>query len=224
MNQTTLNSITQKVLDECDELDGVKDGLIENPLQCRFNVSSLRCHSDSDDSFCLSASEYEALNSIYSGPQNPRTHESLYPGFSFGSERELMMQESALYDAYAAPLMQNLAFKNLSFDVEKFDFDRDVSLVDKRVSPLIDEIGLDLSIFRERGGKMITTQGKRSELREEIVPGILRILFTGWSDPYNSPVWPIEHLRQLENASHNGSVSDFYSLFMVPGMTCFSDP
>lgn len=39
----------------------------------------------------------------------------------------------------------------------------------------------------------------------------------GWSDPYNAATWPIEHLKQLQQESSTGSVSDFFSLYMVPG-------
>lgn len=160
MNQTLLNTVTQKVLDECDELDGVKDGVIENPLRCRFDISSLQCGENVDEKNCLSPAQCQALSSMHAGAQNPRTKESLYPGYDFGSERELLMQESVLYNSYAAPLFQNLAFRNLSFDIDEFDFDKHVELVDRRVSPLIDEIGLDLSTFKAKGGKMLTTQGK----------------------------------------------------------------
>ena len=91
---------------------------------------------------------------------NTRTNTSIYPGFSLGSERELLEQETWLYKEYSAPLLQNLVFNNLSYDIDTFDYDRDVAKVDAVASPLIDEIGVDLSAFQRHGGKMVVTQGK----------------------------------------------------------------
>lgn len=71
-----------------------------------------------------------------------------------------MLQETNLYLAYAAPLLQNLVFHNLSYAVNSFDFDKDVARVNNLASPLIDEIASDFDAFRLRGGKMIVTQGK----------------------------------------------------------------
>lgn len=89
-----------------------------------------------------------------------RTNTYVYPGFSLGSERELLVQETSLYKEYAAPLLQNLVFNNLSYDIDTFNYEQDVARVDAVASSLIDEIGVDLSAFQRRGGKMVVTQGK----------------------------------------------------------------
>lgn len=39
-----------------------------------------------------------------------------------------------------------------------------------------------------------------------------------WADHYVSPIWPIQHYEQLQNAMKRGEdISEFYGLFMVPG-------
>lgn len=70
-----------------------------------------------------------------------------------------MLQETSLYINYTTPILQNLVLHNLSYDVDTFDFGQDVAKVDTVASPLIDEIGTDLSAFQKHGGKMIVTQG-----------------------------------------------------------------
>src|SRR4051812_31387523 len=47
--------------------------------------------------------------------------------------------------------------------------------------------------------------------------------FLGWADPYNAAVWPIQHLHQIQSAigGKQSDVSDFFQLFMIPGM-CIS--
>lgn len=39
---------------------------------------------------------------------------------------------------------------------------------------------------------------------------------TGWADPYNAPGWPIQQHDEMFNI-FGDQLSDFYSLFMVPG-------
>lgn len=90
-----------------------------------------------------------------------------------------------------------MVLDDLTYDVNSFDWDADVALVDQRVGTLIDEISPDLSAFRARGGKLLVTQG--------------------WADPYNAATWPIDHKKQLEDAT-GGDVSDWFSVFMLPGM------
>lgn len=198
--QAILDFVESAVLDSCDELDGVKDGLIENPLICDFDITTLACDSTAANSTqCLSPSQIAAFQKIYDGPRNSTGH-SLYPGFTFGSENELTQQTSgSLSNSFTASIMQNVVFGNLSYDVNAFDWDADVALLDQRVGTLIDEISPDLSAFRDRGGKLLVTQG--------------------WADPYNAATWPIDHKKQLEDAM-GGDVSDWFSIFMLPG-TCF---
>lgn len=195
--QAVLDFVESAVLGHCDELDGVKDGLIENPLTCDFDITTLACGPTASNSTqCLSAPQIAAFQKIYDGPRNSTGH-SLYPGFTFGSENELVQQTSgSLSNSFTASILQNVVFGDLYYDVNSFDWDADVALVDQRVGTLIDEISPDLSAFRARGGKLLVTQG--------------------WADPYNAATWPIDHKKQLEDAM-GGDVSDWFSLFMLPG-------
>src|SRR5262249_48640074 len=73
------------VLEACDALDGVKDGVLENPKHCRFDPKVLQC-KDTDGPTCLTSAQVEAARKIYSGPKNPRTGEQIFPGLEPGSE------------------------------------------------------------------------------------------------------------------------------------------
>lgn len=43
-------------MDECDALDGVNNRLIENPLECRFDILNLACETSASDTKCLNYS------------------------------------------------------------------------------------------------------------------------------------------------------------------------
>ena len=55
------------VLAKCDMLDGVKDGLLENPTRCTFDPKEIECRSG-DGPDCLTAPQVEAVRKIYAGP------------------------------------------------------------------------------------------------------------------------------------------------------------
>ncbi|KAI4595341.1 hypothetical protein KJ359_007016 [Pestalotiopsis sp. 9143b] len=201
MDQQALDFIKNAVLAECDAMDGVTDGLIENPENCDFDISSLQCSGDQqpvtdNTTVCLTSAQIENAKLFYAGPTNNDTGASIYPGFALGSEAEWTPQESSLWIEYGIPILQNLVFKNLSYDYTQFNWGSDVDLVDRAASPLIDEISANLTGFQQRGGKLIVTQG--------------------WADPYNAPTWPIEHRGQMQDI-FGDELDDFFGLFMVPG-------
>src|SRR5262252_2358274 len=80
--------IHQAVLDACDALDGVKDGVIENPLQCHFDYASLACKG-ADGPECLTPGEIESAKALTSPLKDVRTgtvidERHLWPGSELG--------------------------------------------------------------------------------------------------------------------------------------------
>ncbi|KAI0166939.1 feruloyl esterase [Hypoxylon sp. FL1284] len=200
LSQSILDTITQAVLDKCDTIDGVKDGVLENPLLCDFDISSLECKSPgTNTSICLTPAQISVAQKIYAGPVDSRSNNSLYPGFSVGSETQWLSQEAqegSLADAFSIPILQNMLFNNISYDSSTFNWGTDVDAVDAKVGAFIDEISPDLSALKENGAKMVVYQG--------------------WADPLNAATWPIQHLGEIEDFV-GGDVSDWFRLFMVPG-------
>lgn len=203
MSQDALNFITDSVVAACDALDGVVDGLIENPLNCNYNITQLECKSGrnpisaSGTVVCLTVDQIKAVQAIYAGPKNLVTGGEVYPGMSLGSENGWIYQETTLYEYYSRLILQELVFDDLAYNVSTFNWGTDVRKVDELASPLIDEISPDLSAFRKSGGKLITTQG--------------------WADQFNAAIWPILHLDQIRARMTGVDIDDFIEVFMVPG-------
>src|SRR5258708_39631039 len=79
-----LPAIEAAALDACDALDGVKDGVIDNPPACHFDPSKLLCKGAESDR-CLTAPQAAALKKIYASPRNSKG-EQIFPGYSVGGE------------------------------------------------------------------------------------------------------------------------------------------
>src|SRR4051812_39477901 len=71
----TLKSVAAQILEQCDALDKVKDGVMDDPRQCKVDVSTLTG---------LSPEQRTALKTIY-GPTRAGG-ETVFPGQPFGGE------------------------------------------------------------------------------------------------------------------------------------------
>jgi feruloyl esterase len=78
--------LANAVLAACDSLDGLADGLIDDPRACHYEPEQLLCATGQDTNTCLTAEQVESANAGYNGLINPMTGEVVYPGHERGSE------------------------------------------------------------------------------------------------------------------------------------------
>ena len=206
-----LPAIEKAAIAACDELDGVKDGLIQDPRQCRFNPSLLLCHG-AETADCLTQPQIDALKKIYAGPKNPRTGEQIYPGYEPGTEAEPGGWALWILGLSAQSLFGNSFFgeavhEQAKWDWHTMDFDRDVRLADAKTAAILNSYNPDLRTFRDHGGKLIQ--------------------YHGWGDGAIAPRDSIAFYQKVEEflkdypdprAPNPSDVHAFYRLFMVPAM------
>ena len=197
-----LPAITAAVLADCDMLDGVKDGVLEDPRQCHFNPETLLCKGEENDS-CLTAPQIEGLKKVYEGPKNPRTGDQIFPGYMRGGETGwglwiagTQVPPRDYQHGIMVNSLANLVFDGPKWDWRTFDFDKDVAYADKQVGEEINQINPDLRGFKKRGGKLLQ--------------------YHGWNDPAVSPLNSINYFESVQ--AKMGDTSSFYRLFMIPGM------
>jgi feruloyl esterase len=192
--------ITQQAVAACDSLDGVTDGVISDPRACtsdKFNIDALLC-TGADSATCLTADQVAAAKKIYQGPRNARTGEQIYPGLVVGSESGWPG-----YWGSTAPTRSDFwalwSFDNPQWDWWTFDWDRDYTFTQAKLSPLVDQVNPNISAFKAAGGKLITYQG--------------------WADPVVNPLDTVAYYNQVNAAQGSQASTDsFFRLFMVPGM------
>ena len=84
--QAKLPMMTKAVVEACDGIDGLKDGIIDDPRRCKFDPAKLHCKAGPDEAACLTPAQVEAARKIYDGAKNPRTGEQIFTGWPRGSE------------------------------------------------------------------------------------------------------------------------------------------
>jgi hypothetical protein len=208
-----LPAIQSAVLASCDRLDGVQDGLLENPATCRFDPAVLACKG-ADSPTCLIPPQVEALKKIYGGPKNPRTGQQIYPGIPPGTEAATWGNWIAHADPTQSiqavlgnPYYGQAVFEDPKWDVRTMDFDKDFAYGEAKAAPILNSSSPDLRSFRARNGKIIQ--------------------YHGWGDPAISAFSSIEYyqdtsafLKKMPDARKPAAapIDDFYRLFLVPGM------
>jgi feruloyl esterase len=182
------------VLAQCDALDGVTDGVLENPLQCKFDPAVTLCRSG-DGPDCLTAPQVEAARKIYAGASHAKTRERLYPGLEPGSEMGWNQSVAAKPVGYAEDFFRYVVFKDEKWDPKSLNYDSDVVTTDRTATGL-NAIDPDLTKFFSRGGKLL--------------------MYHGWSDPGIPPENSVNYYQSVVKATKNARESA--RLFMVPGM------
>ena len=190
--------IHNAVLEACDALDGVKDGVLEDPTRCKFDPKVLQC-KDADGSGCLTAPQVEAVRRIYGPATNPRTKEQIFPGWEPGSELGWAAKAGPQPSSMQGSYWRYVVFKNPHWDYKTFNFDSDVALGDRIGKDIVNATDPNLKTFFGRGGKLLQ--------------------YHGWSDQLISPRSSINYYRSVLDAMGGaGKVDESYRLFMVPGM------
>ena len=149
--------INKAAIAACDAADGVKDGIIGDPLSCKFDPVMLQC-GGADGADCLTKSQVAAVRAIYDGAKNPRTGERLYSGWVRGSEAGWSGYFVGQREPARLDFWRYWVFHDPNWDFRSFDFDRDAAYADSKMEFLTAN-NPDLSRFSDRGGKLLLYQG-----------------------------------------------------------------
>jgi len=190
-------AIHNAVLTACDSLDGVTDGVLEDPRRCHFDPAVLEC-TGADGPGCLTHAQVEAARKIYGPSVNPRTKRPLYPGLEPGSELGWATWAGPQPLSIGLDYFRYVVFEDPKWDFRTLDFDRDVARAEKLDAGRINAVDPDLKPFLA-GGKLIQ--------------------YHGWSDPQIAPGNSVDYYDSvLARLGGAAKVQDSYRLFMVPGM------
>ncbi len=220
--------IAEAIREQCDNLDGLEDGIYNDPLQCDFEVASLACDVGETDA-CLTNQKIAAAKRIYDDLYIQG--ERIFPGFPVGGEASpggwlkwltggLSLQEDdadfqegvvaataedsapvtpTFHFAFGNGIMKYFVFHDPDWNYADYTFETFESDV-AAVAPTLNATNPGLSAFRERDGKLL--------------------MYTGWADMALSPLETIEYYENV--LEHDASAAEDVRLIMMPGVDhCF---
>ena len=201
----------------CDAIDGVEDGVINDPRLCpieKLALENLKCGSKAKND-CLTQEQIETATYMYEGliaADGTVLSPGVMPGAESAGDWAMWMLPTdqlggdgslSLIDGMT-PYLDILMRKVPGFSASKFDPVEDFYMLEE--ISFLDVANASLKDFKENGGKLL--------------------MYQGWND------FPLRAGRALEffdqaNELNGGpdQTEDFFRLFMVPGMVhCGAGP
>jgi len=201
-----LRLLSDAVLEACDDLDGVTDGILNDPRGCDFRPEDLpRCTAGGGGA-CVSASALQAIRLIYRGPMvGGRV---IYPGYPSGGEAEssgwgLWIGGGSgagpglpsLHFGFGTQIYKYFVFDDAEWDYSAYDFSTWASDT-RAAAKILNATDTDLTAFDVSGGKLI--------------------LWNGWSDPAITALGTIRYYEGLREGDPDAD--EYARLFLLPGV------
>lgn len=213
-----LKLLEAKVLESCDALDGVKDGVMEDPRDCHFALRRMRpCPAGHVNADCLTTSERAAIEGISAPVTDAKG--MIYPGLVFGSEG--LAEGWPLWIAGSAgprpPVFASAPSLQWAFGTEFFKYFvaadsgwdyRNYNLANARrdtraAARILNATDPNLTAFKAHGGKLL--------------------LWHGWSDPALNARATIAYYDQLQKG--DSTAREYARLYLLPGVVhCAGGP
>ncbi len=197
--------LANAVIAACDANDGIADGVLDDPRQCKFDPAVLTCKAGQPASSCFTTKQVKAIKDIWAGAHDSRgtlIYPGLLPGGETGSGGWVSWVTgnkpfAATHWKAASSFFKDMVFDDPSYNALNFNYDTDMKIALAKTSRSLDAVNPDLRPLQRRGGKLI--------------------LYHGWSDPDISPLNTINYYNEVA-ATVGKNTPQFLRLFMMPGM------
>lgn len=189
-----LLNLAKAMVAQCDAADGVKDGIITDPRQCKFDFAKIQC-KDKEGPDCLTKAQIERAKTLY-GPQTTSKGLKLYPGQALGVVSFFGIASQPNHDPINDTMMIAALKQKPKWTTATFDPDRDIPAMDKELGPILNSTNPDLTAFAAHGGKLL--------------------LYHGWADNLLSPYNTLDYFAAVQKKTPGAD--GFVRLFMIPFM------
>lgn len=213
--------IGSRVYAICDALDGIADGILNDPRDCPFDpdIDLAICAPGNEAATnCLTREELDMYKAYLAGPSD--AYGQIWPGFPVGGEiflspggwsgwlgtffAENPTPDNAIAgnatNQFVSEFFHHIAYPDNddgSFDYRDFNFETDVPSLDL-IAAIVDADDPNLWHFRENGGKLILT--------------------VGWNDHGVSAMGVIDYYERVLATLGDEETREFARLFLKPGV------
>ncbi|KAI6083372.1 tannase and feruloyl esterase [Hypoxylon rubiginosum] len=197
-------AIVEAQIKQFDALDGVADGIIDEPTKYRFDPASLACGTGLlNSSLCLSPQQIASVRRAYEPIANTSGH-IVYPSFELGSKTDVFSDNqvngtASLSYTILEDFWRGAIYNDSSWTPDNFsEFDMDFAI---QANPGQVNAGeTNLASFYQKGGKIISYHGRNDET---VTSAVSERFFTGVQSTLNLTM---------------DDIHEFYRLFFLPGM------
>lgn len=208
--------LSQSVMDKCDALDGVADGIIANVAACHFDPSTLLCPAGRTNDKCLTQQE---LNTVQTFATEQETTQALWhgvqtmPGYNVLAGADLTGSMGLLHHPEHPPKIllnsfyyvvgdQVLRFfvtGDKHFDTLSFDTTTGGKYADQLMpqSMASDASDADLTAFAKHGGKFLMVHGTA----DATIPTQSSVMY----------------FNMMEQALGKDTIDKFVRFYLIPG-------
>lgn len=183
--------IVNSLLEQCDEKDGLRDGMIFHPEGCGFNPVALACQGAKND-MCLAREQVAALVKAFGGPKDSRGN-AVYPGFPY---------DTGIAAKEGIPGLLVNGPSPIGPPIQETQMDVDAAALRAWSDP-------QGALTRSTWTNLSTFSGHRGKL----------MFYHGLSDPWFSAWDTVAYYKQM-TATNGGEaeVREWSRLFLAPGM------
>ncbi len=189
----------------CDQLDGVRDGILNDPRQCHFDPATIQCKAEESDK-CLTAAQVVTLKKLYTGTPDS-SGQIVFPGYLPGAEEGgggwgLWITGPApaksLMAAFGSGFFSDFVYEKPDWDFKTFNVDAGLKAATGKTAEGLNATNADLKAFKARGGKLI--------------------IYHGWNDPVISALNTVNYYQSVIKTMGQKDADSFLRLYMAPGV------
>ena len=192
-------AIHRAAIAACDAIDGVKDGLIQDPTRCRFDPRVLTCAGE-DGPGCLTAAQVETARGMYAPITDPATGRVVAPALlQPGSELEWARLAGPEPLRNSVESFKYVVFGDPKWDWRRFSLAADLPRALEADEGVINYTDPNLRPFFDRGGKLL--------------------MYHGWADPQITPLNSVRYFNEVLKTAGEPVRGASIQLYMQPGVS-----
>jgi len=189
----------------CDQLDGVRDGILNDPRQCHFDPATIQCKAEDSDK-CLTSAQVVTLKKLYAGTPDAAGR-VVFPGYLPGAEEGQggwglwitgPAPAKSLMAAFGNGFFSDFVYEKSDWDFKTFNVDAGLKAATDKTAEALNATNADLKGFTARGGKLI--------------------IYHGWNDPAISALNTVNYYDSVIKTMGPKDVDSFVRLYMAPGV------
>lgn len=248
LQREKLQLLHAAVIDHCDSIDGIKDGLLSDPRACKVKAQWVKCKPGATDhATCLTTEEWTAALKLYEGPTDSKGRHFLPGGWQPGSEMQWAgqmpgggpprSQGGALPPSggrsgngpVEPPAPQQAATPQPGAPPQQREPNGSGGGMAVSMAPVVfaQETPADVDIAHypftiAQFDRAIVLHSLNDAVDTDLRPfaahGGKLIMYHGWSDTSIAPLISVAYFRAVQREMGTAEVDRFLRLFMLPGM------